>query len=110
MFCLPETAGPVCRQVRACVSIIKAGVEGACGSGLGDVSMPPKVMVRVGRMAVRARGLDRACVCEGGLGLKLVWLSHDCDGVWGLGLCALALVWCAGSLVWIRAMRTCEGW
>ena len=71
MFCLPETAGPVFKQVRSYVSIITAWVVGACGSGLGDVSMHTRVMVRVGRMAVRARGLDRACVREGGLGLRL---------------------------------------
>ena len=70
-LCSPETAGAVCRQVRAYVSIITAGVVGACGSGLRDVRMHIRVMVRVGRMAVRARGLDRACVREGGLGLWL---------------------------------------
>ena len=71
LFCLPETAGPVFKQVRSYVSIITAWVVGACGSGLRDVSMHTSVMVRVGRMGVRARGLDRACVREGGLGLSL---------------------------------------
>jgi hypothetical protein len=71
VLCSPETAGAVCRQVRSYVSIITAWVVGACGSGLREVSMHTSVMVRVGRMGVRARGLDRACVREGGLGLSL---------------------------------------
>ena len=36
MFCLPETAGPVVKQVRAYVLFITAGVVGVCGSGAGQ--------------------------------------------------------------------------
>ena len=72
-MCLPESAGPVVKQVRASVSVavIMAGVAGACGSGCGDVSMHAMVMLGVGRVAVCARGLVRACV-----------------GGWELGLCS----------------------
>ena len=71
LLCLPESAGPVFKQVRAYVSFIMAGVVGACGSGCRDVSMHTRVMLRVWRVAVRARGLVRACVREGELGLCL---------------------------------------
>jgi hypothetical protein len=73
LLCLPESAGPVVKQVRASVSVsvIMAGVAGACGSGCGDVSMHVRVVLGVGRVAVCARGLVRACV-----------------GGWELGLCS----------------------
>ncbi len=48
--------------------------------------MHTSVMVRVGRMGVRARGLDRACVREGGLGLWLgcgTIMNVMACGVWG---------------------------
>ena len=80
MVCFPEKAGPFVKQVRAYVSFITAGVVGACGSGFRDVSMHTRAMLRVGRVAVRARGQVRACVRGGELGLCLC-VALSCTSV-----------------------------
>jgi hypothetical protein len=64
------TCGAYACSLRRVGSGLVAGEVGARGSGFVDVSMQRRAMLRVGRVAVRARGLVRACVRGGELGLS----------------------------------------